>query len=156
MSVVFINRARTAAVTGHRIMEKGYDKKRLKTVLKSLVSIGYDTFLVGMALGFDTLCFQVLEEIRKESNIKIIACIPCDSQPSRFSEKQKDEYDKMLLSADELVYVSHKYDDSCMKRRNKYMVDNASVVVSYLRRNSGGTFFTVNYAKKQKIKIIET
>ena len=156
MSELFINKARAVAVTGHRIMEKGYDVKRLKNVLNSLTEMGYDTFLVGMALGFDTLCFQVLEDIRKNKPIKIIACIPCDSQPARFSEDQKREYERMLLSSDEIVYVSHKYDDKCMMRRNRFMVDNASVLVSYLRRNSGGTYGTVSYAIKEKVKIIET
>lgn len=156
MSEIIINRARAASVTGHRVIEKEYDREKLKNTLENLTKIGYDTFLVGMALGFDTLCFQVLEEIRERTPLKIIACIPCDSQPVKFNDEQKKEYNRMLVAADERVYVSHAYDDKCMMRRNKYLVDNSSVIVSYLRRNYGGTFFTVNYAKKQKIKIIET
>ena len=50
-----------------------------------------------MALGFDTVCFQILEEIRKEKDIKIIACVPCSTQAEKFSLEQKKEYDRMLF-----------------------------------------------------------
>ena len=155
MKELFINRARTCAFTGHRIIEKDFDQNKLKNVLNSLVGLGCDTFLVGMALGFDTLCFRFLEQIREKTKIKIIACVPCEDQPLKFSEKQKIEYERMLLSADEIVYLGQKYDEQCMMRRNKYMVDNASILVSYLRYDKSGTKKTVEYAKKQKIEIIE-
>ena len=35
-----------------------------------------------------------------------------------------------------------------------FMVDNASVLVAYLRQNKGGTAFTVNYAKSKNIDVI--
>ena len=48
-----------------------------------------------MAVGFDTVCFQILEEIRRLLPIKIIACIPCEHQDQKFSFKQQKEYKRM-------------------------------------------------------------
>ena len=155
MKEIFINKARAVAVTGHRTLYPDYDYNVLKNTLKRLVLDGYNTFLVGMALGFDTECFKALEEIRKEEKIYIIACVPCLSQADRFSQKQKIEYKRMLSCADETVILSEKYTPNCMQKRNEYMVDNASVLVSYLRRDYGGTKNTVNYAKKTNCNIIE-
>ena len=47
-----------------------------------------------------------------------------------------------------------KYTPICMNERNKFMVDNCSLLLSYLRRDFGGTFHTVEYAKKQSIQIL--
>jgi hypothetical protein len=75
-----IDKEKAVSVTGHRILRQDIDKEKLKNALLTLAIGGYDTFLVGMAIGFDTLCFNLLEEIRKEKEIKIIACIPCLDQ----------------------------------------------------------------------------
>ena len=133
---------------------KNFNKEGLKEVFYKLIDGGYDTFLVGMALGFDTMCFNVLEQIRKEKNIKIIACIPCLEQDKYFTESQKTEYARMVKSADEKRIFSEKYTSYCMHRRNCYMVDKSSVLVAYLRKSFGGTYNTVKYAEKQKKLIV--
>lgn len=156
MSEIFINRARAVAVTGHRVLELDFDKRKLEYLLEKCVEKGFDTFLIGMALGFDTICFQTLEKIKKKNgNIKIIACIPCRNQSYKFNKVQKEEYDRMIGVADEKIYVSEEYTPSCMQKRNKFMVDNASIVISYKRREFGGTAKTVAHAIKNQVPIIE-
>lgn len=154
MKEIFINPAKTCAFSGHRILNKFFNKEVIKKTIRSLIKDGYDTFLNGMAVGFDAECFNVLLEIRKTENIKIIACIPCPEQPCKFSEEQKKQYSKMLEIADDKIIISEKYTSNCMKKRNKFMVDNCSVLVTYLKRDFGGTKFTVDYAEKKGIKII--
>ena len=149
-----IIKEKTCSVTGHRILYSGFDKEKLKTVFKGLTECGYDTFLVGMALGFDTVCFQVLEEIRKKKNIKIIACVPCPSQDGRFTEEQKKEYRRMLSVADKTEIISKTYSPYCFMKRNMFMVDNSNVVVAYIVKDTGGTANTVNYAMQQNKQIV--
>ena len=150
-----IDKEKAVSVTGHRILREDLDKEKLKNALLTLAIGGYNTFLVGMAIGFDTLCFNLLEEIRRIKEIKIIACIPCLDQAKRFSFSQKKEYERMLSVADQKIVISEEYTAWCMQKRNQFMVDNSSVLISYLRENKGGTLNTVNYAKKKNIKIIE-
>ncbi|MBP5466852.1 MAG: DUF1273 family protein [Clostridia bacterium] len=148
------DRTKTCAFTGHRNLKSDFSAEKLKTVIKKLVCGGYDTFLIGMAIGFDTECFKILEEIRKNKPIKIIACIPCVSQDYKFSPEQKEKYAKMLNSADEKIYVSKEYTKTCMFKRNMFMVDNAGVLIAYLNSDYGGTYQTVNYAKRKNVDII--
>lgn len=144
---------KSLAVTGHRILEKNFDRDLLKKELLNLVEIGFNKFYVGMALGFDTECFLILEKIREEKDIKIIACIPCVSQSEKFNKKQKELYKKMINNSDEIVIVQENYDEFCMKKRNKYMVDNSSAVLAYLNRSISGTYQTVKYAIENDKKI---
>ncbi len=154
MNSFIIEKEKTVSVTGHRVLRNDLDREKLKNVLFTLSIGGYTTFLTGMAIGFDTLCFNLLEEIKKQIDIKIVACIPCLDQAKRFSFSQKREYERMLSVADEKIIISEEYTAWCMQKRNQFMVDNSSVLVSYLREEKGGTANTVNYAKKKNKKII--
>ena len=123
--------------------------------MENLVKKGYKYFLVGMALGFDTACFSILLELKKDLDIKIIACVPCPEQADNFNENQRILYDKMLSVADQTIVISPKYTSTCMRKRNKFMVDNSSVLVSYVRRERSGSKFTEKYAISNNLTIIK-
>ncbi len=149
-----IDRNKTLAVTGHRTLNLDFSKKKLRENFITYIEKGFNTFLIGMAIGFDTVCFQTLESLKKEyGDIKLIACVPCISQAERFSMLQKIEYKRMLSVADEVVYVGKEYTNTCMQKRNMFMVDNASLVFAYIKRDFGGTANTVRYAKKQGVTV---
>ena len=145
---------KTCAFTGHRIISDNFDAKELKNVVNQLIDRHFDTFLIGMALGFDTLCFEILEEVRSEKSIKIIACVPCRDQNKFFNKKQNKEYERMISSADEVIYLSETYYEGCMFERNRFMVDNSDVLVAYLNFNRGGTYQTCKYAASEEKEII--
>ncbi len=150
------NKNYTCAVSGNRVVQKDLDKNRLKEIfIKLITNAKINTFLVGMALGFDTICFNVLETLKSEYDIKIVACIPCRTQDYNFNKKQKEEYDRMLSVADEKIYVSNEYNNTCMFKRNRFLVDNSSIIVVYSRKKTGGTIYTKNYALKNGVPIIE-
>lgn len=152
--MIEIIKEKTVSVTGHRVLREGFDKEKVKSVFLERIRLGYDTFLIGMAVGFDTVCFQVLEEIRRLLPIKIIACIPCEHQDQKFSYLQKKEYQRMLEVADEKILVSKDYTPYCMQKRNMFMVDNSSLLIAYLRESNGGAKNTVEYAKNKNVSII--
>lgn len=154
MTDIFINSAKACAFTGHRKLLEDFSEKKVKNTVNALIKEGFDTFLVGMAVGFDMKCFKILEKIREKKNIKIIACIPCKEQNYNYNEAQNEEYLRMLNSANESVVLSEKYSPYCMMKRNKFMVDNSCLLISYLRQERGGTFNTVKYAEKTGKKII--
>ena len=57
---------KTCAVTGHRIIKNNFNTIELKEVFVDLISKGIDTFLIGMAIGFDSLCFKILDLTGKD------------------------------------------------------------------------------------------
>ncbi len=149
-----IKKEKTLCVTGHRTVKDDLDVTILEQTFLQAIKEGYDTFLVGMAVGYDTICFQILEKIREKEDVKIVACIPCPNQDKMFSIEQKIEYKRMVDSADGTVLTSSTYTKYCMSKRNRFMVDNSSRVLAYLKQDHGGTFSTVKYAKEKGIECI--
>ena len=148
----------TAALTEHRALPRTFDDEKLKRTLREVAERGFEIFLVGMAVGFDTHAFRALDELKEEGlDIKIYAAIPCLDQASRFTQKSKEEYDRLVSRADGKIVLYEKFDDNseCMLVRNRFMVDNASLLVAYYRGGTqGGTAHTIHYAEKKGIEIV--
>ena len=146
---------KSVAFTGHRQVEFDFDYKKLELFLQDLIEKGYQNFYIGMAVGFDSICFKTLEKLKRSyQHINLIACIPCLEQDKNFSFRQKESYRKMLEKADFKVLISQSYTPFCMQERNMFMVDNCSLLVCYMIKNSGGTYNTVNYANRTGIEVI--
>lgn len=140
------------AVTGHRVLGKEFRRVVLEEKLDFLLARGADTFLCGMALGFDLLCGELLAERKKSVPLRLVACIPCADQSGAFPPAAKRRYDALLGSCDERVVLHERYETGCMFERNRYMVDRCDLLFAYLREGSkkGGTYYTVRYAERQK------
>ncbi len=143
------------AFSGHRYELENLDKDLLERVILNLIKNGVTDFLCGMAVGFDMICAEIVVKYKKNYNIKLIACKPCENQSQNFSSANKQRYDKIIESVDEIITLSPNYYAGCMQVRDRFLVDNCSVLVSFLRKNRGGTYYTVNYAKKFEVKVIE-
>ena len=143
----------TCAFTGHRILKKDFNQDKLSEIIDKVIKNGYKTFLVGMAWGFDLKVFETLLT-KKNQNIDIIACVPCKNQEIYFKNSEKQKYINYLKKADKIVYVSNEYFEGCMQKRNRYLVDNSSLLIAYIYSNMGGTKNTVLYAEKKGKNII--
>ena len=130
-------------------------KNDIRKYLIEAINNGYINFLCGMALGFDTLCFETLIEIKKEfQNIKLISVLPCKDQCKFWYMYQQNKYYDLLKQSDETICLYDKFIGArCMIERNEFMVSNSSLLIA-LNSNSNGTQFTINFAKKQHTKVI--
>ena len=144
------------AFTGHRHLS-GYDfdELLLQRVVSNLVKTGVKRFLCGMAIGFDLKAAQTVLVLKEKYDIELVACLPCPNQAEMYSAKNKLLYGAILERCDEVVVVEKEYTRGCMLNRDRYLVDNSDLIVCFLRKRSGGTYYTVNYAKKKNKKIIE-
>ena len=147
---------KVCAFTGHRnLVGLDFDELLLERVILNLVKNGYNRFLCGMAVGFDMKAARAVIVLKNSYDIELVACLPCVNQSERFSVKNKTLYNEILACCDEVVVLENEYTSGCMHMRDRYMVDNSDTLVCFLRKNSGGTYYTVQYAKKNDKKIIE-
>lgn len=147
---------KTCAFSGHRnLINNSLDYALLDRVVLNLVKMGTTDFLCGMALGFDMAAAETVINLKKDYDLTLKACLPCLEQSSLYSQKNKERYQFILSKCDEIVTISEQYRRGCMHERDRYMVDNCDALICFLRRQSGGTFYTVNYAKKKGVHIIE-
>ena len=146
---------RAVCFTGHRALKDDFNISVLDETIENLIARKFNVFLCGMAVGFDMLCFErVLFLKEKYEDIKIIACVPCPLQNLKFGEKEKTRYYELLKKADETILIAPYFTPYCMKERDRFMVDNSSVCVSYLYKSYGGTYYTTRYALEKGREII--
>ena len=93
----------TCALSGHRVLSRQFSKQLLQQQLRALLEEGADTFLCGMALGFDLICAETLTALRTQYRLRLVACIPCADQACRFTPAQKQAYLRALSACDESV-----------------------------------------------------
>ena len=135
--------------TGHRDLQSDFSKKKLKEAVKEVIDMGADTFLCGMAMGFDLIAAEtVLSLKRKFPHIKLVACIPCVGQEKYFSNTDKRRYVAAVKKADERVVLSDSYYRGCMQARDRYMADRGDILITYCKKQEGGTAYTVHYFQK--------
>ncbi len=157
----------TACFTGHRSQklpwrfnEEDERCKSMKITLQSeiekAIQRGYKTFLCGMALGFDMICAETVLGLKnKYPDIKIIGALPCRTQDSEWAEKDRCRYRNLLKKLDGIRCIYDEYIGAeCMLERNRYMVNNSSLLIALYNGLAGGTKSTIDYAKKQGLEII--
>lgn len=144
--------------TGHRKLSKAVLNalpEILDRRVNGLYSEGIHTFYAGGALGFDTLAAEAVIRFReKRPGVRLILALPCKNQTRRWKPEALERYEAILNAANKAIFVSEEYDYACMRRRNEYMVNRSSVCVCYLTQKKGGTAYTVSYAAKKGLRII--
>ena len=147
----------TACFTGHRIIplsERNAVSKAFEEAIVESIKNGYRYFGAGGALGFDTMAaLTVLRLKRQYPHIKLILVLPCEDQTRNWKTADIEKYEHIKSQADKVVYVSKEYTSDCMHRRNRHLVDNSSLCICYLTKQSGGTAYTVEYAVKNGLRI---
>lgn len=148
----------TCCFTGHRNIPQGEIpilEEKLETLIRALVEEKIVYYGAGGALGFDTVSSKVVLKLRKEiPQIKLILVLPCLSQAQKWSIRDQEIYEGIKVQADKIVYTSQDYTRGCMLKRNRHLVDHSGTCVCYMTKSEGGTAYTVNYARKQNLKII--
>ncbi len=130
-------------------------QKRLENEIMNLIHQGVRYFGTGGALGFDTMsALTVLKLKLNFPHIRLILVLPCKDQTKSWSEKDIKIYDRIRRNADKVVYTSDYYHHGCMHRRNRHLIDNSGICVCYLTKPVGGTAYSVDDAKRKRLKII--
>ena len=108
-----------------------------------------------MAIGFDLEAAQAVISLRNRlPGVEVIAIIPFKGSQERFSAEQRALFEKIVEEADEVITLATHYSPDVYARRNNYLVDNSSAVISYFTGEKGGTAYTVRRAVKSLARII--
>ena len=148
----------TCCFTGHRkipLDQLESVTQRLRDAVIASIKDGYLYFGAGGALGFDTLAAQTVLDLKKDyPQIKLILVLPCRTQTRGWKQEDIEEYNRIMKAADKVVYTSQDYYNGCMHKRNRHLVDNSSLCICYLTEQTGGTAYTVDYARKVGCRVI--
>lgn len=151
---------KTCCFTGRRKIARIFLEDTIFDTMKyacQVINQGVTDFICGGALGFDTIAARAIIVLRKyKPQIRLILYLPCKDQDKLWSEAERAQYRKILKEADEIHYISEEYDDACMMRRNRAMVEAADVCICWLEDvhgRRGGTAATVRLAHEKGIEV---
>ena len=161
-----MERARTCCFTGHRPEKLPWRnneqdprclalKERLARALEEAYEKGMRHFLCGMALGADFyFCEAALDLRDRRPGVTVEAVIPCEVQAARWREADRERYFSLVERCDYETLVQRRYDQGCMLRRNRHMVDRSSMLIAVYDGMLGGTMYTLTYAMRQKLEVV--
>lgn len=125
-------------------------KRNLEKEIASSYTAGFDTYMVGMAEGFDLIAAECVLELKKtHPDIKLIAVVPFDDD-----KIHSEKYNEVIRSADDVKTLSKQFHKGTYLQRNEYLVDNSSKLICYYDGIAGGTEYTVDYANKKGIQVV--
>jgi uncharacterized phage-like protein YoqJ len=133
---------------------------KLKEQIMDAVELAYEQgfrhFLCGMAMGCDLyFCECVLALQERHPGITLEAALPCPTQADTWPADQRERYQRLVAACDYETMVSEQYSPSCMQRRNRYMVDHASLLIAAFDGTPGGTSRTVEYALRRGLAVVD-
>ena len=109
-----------------------------------------------MAQGADLyFCQAVLDLRQRHPEVTLEAAIPFAGQADHWSAADQRRRMTLLDQCDLETVVQHTYTPGCMNRRNRYMVDHASLLIAVHDGLPGGTRRTIEYALRRGIGIVD-
>ena len=129
-------------------------RKRILQALWTAYDEGYRYFLCGMAQGCDLLFGEEALRLRGVCpEVKVEAAVPYPEQADRWPAPQRERYRILLEACDQKTLVSPRYTPHCLLRRDRYLVDRASLLLAAYDGSPGGTKYTILYTLQQKIEV---
>jgi uncharacterized phage-like protein YoqJ len=135
-------------------------RKHLKDEIYKSIVLGHENFIMGACYGFDLIASEIVPEIKGEilnenqNNIHLIAAVPFKKQAEIFSREDRDLYLSVLKQSDQAVTLNDSYQRGCYYERNRWMVECASRQICYFDGKPSGTGYTVKYARKKNLDIV--
>lgn len=149
---------KTCCFTGHRAIPEHLRQQIFDCLFEAIeqkIREGVLYFGAGGALGFDSMAeLAVLTLKKKYPDVKLILVLPCPDQDKYWSEKDKVFLRGVIERADKVTYTENTYTRACMHKRNRHLVDHSGHCICYLTENTGGTAYTLSYAKERGLDII--
>lgn len=159
-SLSFIPKEQSCCFTGHRTEKLPAQSERLEYLRKLTADTaailyykGVDTFITGMARGFDLLAAEAVAfDADVGDKVRLICALPYASHRREMrTAAENDLYRRLLRRADLIVCLGDSYRKDCYRTRNEFMINNSSNLIAYLKDEESlrsGTGMTCNLARK--------
>ena len=141
----------TVSFFGHRkICGNEEIKRKLKEILQKLIAEnGATNFYVGNNGEYDTIVRKTLKELKKDYP-QINYAVVLSYLPIENKIKENDDYSDTIFP-EELAKVPRRF---AIDKRNHWMIERSSAVVTYVKNNIGGAAKFKEIAEKKGLNII--
>lgn len=153
---------KTCFFSGHRFLPQDRIfgiKERVREEVMILFNRGVTHFISGGAIGFDTLCAELIIEMQEmdinfSEKVHLSLYLPCYDQTKKWSDYDKYKYNMLKFKASEIIYVTQgQYTPTCMHERNIAMVNASDFGIVFCSNLQSGTGQTLRYALSKDMKV---
>lgn len=146
---LFHSSQKVVAISGCRDYNATVNKELLLQTMAKIYESS-DAILFGGALGIDTdaliVCGLIAEESEKKTELVVVCPDTALQQPWKAQEAIK-KYSTSVVELKNKIVPQNGYES--FKTRNRYLVDNARMLVAFWDKESTGTKHAIDYAKQQ-------
>ena len=147
---------KVCSFTGHRPEKmkatEAEVKEKLSVAIKDAIAAGYDTFLSGMAPGVDIWAAEVVLEMRRAGvPISLVAVVPYALFGLSKQYGDAEKYNDIVAQCTDVQMVSNCYHRGVFHERDRWLVDNSSLLIAVYNGTEGGTKYTMEYATKKGV-----
>jgi len=132
--------------SGHRIVDE-----QLFSLLNDLIRTKpFVEIYVGRNGEFDIYAATIVKRVQNtvgNDNNELICVLPYNEKDIEFYEKY---YDCVMIPE----CVEKAYPKGAITKRNRWMVEQADLIVCYVERESGGAYNALKYAKKLGKRVV--
>lgn len=125
----------------------------LESEILQAVADGYTIFLYGGALGVDTWAAEIVQRLRKNLPLTLIAVLPF---PGYNADVTDAVYRRVIEKSDRIIYVDTERRMSALAARDRYMIDHSSRLIAVYDERShlrSGTRRALCYAIERQLDI---
>ena len=145
------NRKRACCAFGHREVYENITEQLDKAVLEAAAQ-GCVIFYTGAMGRFDSLFASAVRKAKRNyPNIKLICVKP-------YMTKEINENGDYLYSLYDDIIIPTELADihpkSAIPKRNRLLVDWSDIVIGYIKRQYGGAYTAIRYARSIKKEVI--
>ncbi len=157
----------TVAFTGNRTLTAPKGKiifnlertirQRLSTLLEECYNEGINTFISGMAIGWDLLCAEEVIKLQsKYPEVRLIAAVPFAGQEAKYSPSDQQRYHNILNQATSIITISDSdFSNQAYHDRNDFLIANSTKLIAYHNdKPRSGTASTIRKATAQSIEVL--
>lgn len=132
-----IEKSKVACFSGHRQLPQDCTELRvnLERAIISLIKQGVVFFGSGAALGFDQFASETVLKMKKNyPHIKLIMVLPCppNEQSLKWSEEQRERYNRLLGQVDKVRVLSPGYTNNCSARLSSHGIISTSIIANLI------------------------
>lgn len=121
------------------------DEKRVLDILENMVGDTYCEFFLGEYGAFDRFAYACAKKFKNtHSKCKLVYITPYN----KCDEIQQERFDFIIYP--ELENVPPRY---AISRRNKWIAEQADIVITYITHQYGGAYTTCLHAKRKNKQI---
>lgn len=137
---------------GHRDIFDNIEINLESAVVNAIENENVKIFMVGDHGQFDALCASTVRKLKKRyKDIKLYLVKAYFSNEINTNKIYYEQLYDDVIVPDVVLDAHYK---AAIGIRNRWMIDNCSYVITYIRRDFGGAYNAEKYAKKESKTII--